>query len=169
MQATLWLLARTIVMVMWHLSCCQLSLERLVKIRSLIFCCRLPADGKQLPTVRGCSLLSALNSNRLTVSRTLNSKYCVVKITKIKNNELQLLFIGPLSRTTGTRTLRNINTLYHHRCPHIPHKHSQPPSLPLGSSTKETWGISWKKREERYDKTDTSHILAYFCVWWGRL
>ena len=58
------------------------------------------------------------------------------------NNHLMALYLGQ-PKSAGTRTLRNIDPIQHSHCPQIPHKQSlptfppRPPSLPLGSNTKE--------------------------------
>jgi len=64
-------------------------------------------------------------------------------------------------RWAGTTTLRNINPIYHPRCPQIPHKHSIPslPGLPVLADLLliRTLGDSLKKHEE--PENTNSHFL----------
>ena len=66
----------------------------------------------------------------------------------------------------GSRTLRNINPIYHLHCLQIPHKHSQPvlPCLPvcmsLASNTRHNPGDNWKKREESEDQNPHFHYIC---------
>jgi len=60
-------------------------------------------------------------------------RFAVAPLTLVNNSCSTAICLGP-PRWASTKTLRNINTIYHPHCPQIPLKHSQPPPRLCGIS-----------------------------------
>ena len=92
-------------------------------------------------------------------------------VTDISGHDINLILTALYAAQPGwasTRILSNINPIYHCHCPQIPHKTPNlPPSLPLGSNTRENPGSQLKETKKPRTRTDTCFILAYFWIWWG--